>query len=392
MIAGPARPSPYARRTPPEGETLTALRHPGIPFQPVPIRRRSLLAAPAAMLLGAAVPMPPAAPGLDTIARRRNRFFGTAIDDVMLTHDPAYMAHVPVECGVLVSEAAFKWAAIQDKPGVYTFAAADRLMAYAQRQKLRVRGHNLVWQDYNPDWLVQTLNAANAERLLADYITRVAGHFRGRLIHWDVVNEALAPEQNLPMGLRTGPWLKALGPRYIDLAFHLCAEADPQALRFINEYGLDYTWPDQTRKRGAMLDLLADLVHRKVPIQGLGMQAHLEAGVEQLDQTTLSKFCADIASLGLKIAITELDIRDNREPGDIPTRDAAVAAQGRAFLDAVLENPAVIGVVTWGLSDRRTWLNQQWPRKDGQPQRPLPLDADLNRKPLWAAIGTSLGG
>ena len=120
------------------------------------------------------------------------------------------------------------------------------------------------------------------------------------------------------------------------------------------------------------------------------MQAHLEAGVPELDQKALAQFCQDVASLGLKICITEMDVRDNREPADIATRDAGVAAQGKAFLDAVLANPAVIGVVTWGLSDRRSWLNKQWPRTDGLPQRPLPLDTDMIRKPLWTAIGQSL--
>src|SRR6185437_9534235 len=121
-----------------------------------------------------------------------------------------YMAHVPIECGVVVSESSFKWAAIQAKQGAYTFAAADRLMSYAVAHGLAVRGHNLVWQDYNPDWLAATLTSANAERVLTDYITRVAGHFRGRLLHWDVVNEPLKPEDGNRLGLRNGPWLKAL--------------------------------------------------------------------------------------------------------------------------------------------------------------------------------------
>jgi endo-1,4-beta-xylanase len=359
------------------------------------LTRRSLLAAPAMLTVGAAArapvyKVPPVTTGLNHQARLHGRFYGSAIDDSILRTDAEYMAHVPVECGVLVGESSFKWAAIRPKPTVFDFSAADRLMAYARHHHLDIRGHTLVWQDYNPAWLAEQLTPANAEQTLTDHIKRVTTHFRGKLIHWDVVNEALWLPDNNPKGLRNGPWYKTLGARYIDIAFHACAESDPHALRFINDYGLDYTWPDQDRKRGAMLDLLADLVHRGIPVQGLGMQAHLEAGVEQLDQKTLAKFVADIASLGLKVAITELDIRDNREPADIPTRDAAVAAQGKAFLDAVLENPAVLGIVTWGLSDRRTWLNQQWPRADGLPQRPLPLDTELNRKPLWTAIGQSL--
>ncbi len=100
----------------------------------------------------------------------------------------------------------------------------------------------------------------------------------------------------------------------------------------------------------------------------------------------LAKFCADVASLGCKIVVTELDVRDNRIAGDAATRDAAVASHARAFLDAVLSCPAVMGVLSWGLSDRRTWLNDDMPRDDKQAQRALPLDADLRRKPLWTAL------
>lgn len=369
-----------------------------MPDQARPLGRRTLLAAPAALTLAAAAPrvparpLPPVSTGLNHQAAQHGRFYGSAIDDATLRTDAEYMAHVPVECGVVVSESSFKWAALHPRPDSYDFAAADRLMAYASRHRLAVRGHCLAWQDYNPDWLAQQLTPGNAERILTDYIRQVAGHFRGRLIHWDVVNEAISLTDNNPLGLRDGLWYHALGPRYIDIAFHACAETDPHALRFINEYGLDYMWPDQVSKRHAMLDLLADLVHRGVPVQALGMQAHLEAGVQELDQNALAQFCRDVASLGLRICITEMDVRDNREPGDIAIRDAAVAAQGKAFLDAVLDSQATIGVVTWGLSDRRSWLNQQWPRADGLPQRPLPLDTEMNRKPLWTAIGQSLTG
>ncbi len=123
-----------------------------------------------------------------------------------------------------------------------------------------------------------------------------------------------------------------------------------------------------------------------MPVQALGIQAHLEAGVNDLDQARLAKFCNDVASLGLKIVITELDVRDNRIAGDAAARDAAVASHARAYLDAVLSCPATMGVLTWGLSDRRTWLNDVLPRDDKQPQRPLPLDAAFARKPLWTAI------
>ena len=139
-----------------------------------------------------------------------------------------------------------------------------------------------------------------------------------------------------------------------------------------------------------MLELLADLTARDVPVQALGMQAHLFGAEYRLDQRVLEKFCADVASLGLKIVITEMDIRDNELPADVTVRDHAVAAHGRAYLDAMLSNQAVLGIVTWGLSDRHTPLDQQIPRLDRLSQRPLPLDAEMRRKPLWSAMAATL--
>jgi endo-1,4-beta-xylanase len=340
-----------------------------------------LLAVGSAALIGAAD-----SAGLDSRARTKGLFFGTAVDAEMLRNDPATMSHVAGECGIVVSEASFKWAELRPSPDSFAYRRADMLMDFAARHRLQVRGHTLIWGAYNPEWLQKTLTPQNAERLLTTHIRAVVGHFRGRLVHWDVVNEVIRPQDNKPLGLADTIWFRTLGPAYIDLAFHACATADPLALRVLNEFGVEYATDDNRRRRGAILSLLADLKHRGVPVQALGIQGHLDAARRDLDQKGLAEFCAEIAALGLKIIITEMDVSDRWLPPDIATRDAAVAAHGRAFLDAVLPNQAVLGVLTWGLSDRRSWLNESLPRPDGRPARALPLDQDLRRKPLWHAL------
>ncbi len=348
--------------------------------------RRALLAAPALALAAAA----PAAPGLQARASRHGRFYGSALNVDALAADPALLVHIRQECGILVGEYSFKWAELEPQPGVFDYAKAEELMAFAARSGLRMRGHTLIWHEAMPQWLQEQLSPATGETLMRRYIGTVAGHFRGRLAHWDVVNEPMHPEDGPPFGLRDTPWLRALGPGYLDLAFHSCAEADPGALRVLNEFGIDYAIDWQERRRVKLLELLAHLRAHGVPVQAVGMQAHLDAAERALDQKVLERFVADLAGLGLKVIVTELDVRDDGLPADIAVRDAAVAAHARAWLDAVLPNPAVLGVLTWGLSDRHSWLDARFPRRDGLPQRPLPLDAQLRRKPLWAAIAASL--
>jgi endo-1,4-beta-xylanase len=352
--------------------------------------RRAALAGAAGLLAAAArapashpAPTPPLDPGLNERAMTGNRFYGAAIDDHILATDRAYMAHVTDECGIVTAERAFKWGVLRPKADTWNWKGADALMAFAARRGIQVRGHTMLWHEDNPEWLVATLTSANAEALLTAHIKAVTAHCRNRVVHWDVVNEVLDPKDNRPFGLRDTLWSRAMGPELLDVAFHACAESDPLPLRCINDYGLDYTWPEHEKKRQDMLALLSRMKAQTVPVQALGIQAHLEAGVTDFDPARLAKFCADVAGLGLKIVITEFDVRDNRIAGDAATRDAAVAAHARAYLDAVLSCPAVMGVLTWGLSDRRTWLNDAMPRDDKQPQRPLPLDADLKRKPLW---------
>ena len=101
----------------------------------------------------------------------------------------------------------------------------------------------------------------------------------------------------------------------------------------------------------------------------------------------LSQACAD-KGLDTDVVLTELDVKDRRLPPDIAERDRAVADHARAFLDAALDERAVKGVVTWGITDRYSWLSttKGSMRDDGLTVRGLPLDENMQRKPLWHAI------
>jgi endo-1,4-beta-xylanase len=311
------------------------------------------------------------------------------VNDDTVAKDKPYLDRIDADCGMVVGEAQFKWADVHPEPEKFDFARAEALMAFAKARKLRVRGHVLAWHEGNPDWLEPALTPGSAERILRTHIQTVTKQFAGRLAHWDVVNEVIQPDDKQHLDLRATPWLRALGPAYLDIAFQEAAAGDPDALRVINEFGLDYPLSWQEHKRGAFLTLLADLKARKIPVQAVGLQAHLDAA-ERIDQKILSKFVTDIAAMGYRIIVTELDVRDQRLPGGIDARDTAVAAHAKAWLDPVLACPAVMGVLTWGLSDRHSWLNEKFPRPDKLDQRALPLDAGLNRKKLWTAIAAAL--
>lgn len=219
--------------------------------------------------------------------------------------------------------------------------------------------------------------------------------YAGRIGEWDVVNEAVEPNQGRADGMRDKSiWLQTMGERYIDVAFRTARQADPKARLFLTDFGLEHNSSRCEQRRNAILRLLDRLMSRHVPIDALGIQGHLKPYREGFDQRVFADFLERIRGFGLRIAITEFDIADRGGPPDITKRDAEVAAVGRAFLDVALACPVVDSVLTWGLSDRYSWLSTypdyRWP--DGQPSRGLPLDINLRRKPLWSAIAASFDG
>lgn len=320
-------------------------------------------------------------------AHRKGLVYGTALTASEL-RDPLYSDIVADECGIIVPDSEAKWRAVQPQPGQFDFSGLDRLADFARRRNLLFRGNTLVWHDSMPDWLGEAITPATANRTLIEHIGPLVGRYRGRVHSWDVVNEPIEPLSGRADRLRVTPWLKAMGPRYVDAAFRAARAADPDTLLVLNEYGVEYaTSGDENRRRG-LVDLLAALRGRGVPVDAVGLQAHLTAGGPPFDPGVFRRFLAELADLGLKILLTELDVTDRDLPADIAARDRQVADHVARYLDVALDERAVIAVVTRGLSDRFSWLNWHEGRKriDGLKSRGLPLDDDLNRKPMWAAL------
>ncbi|BAZ45769.1 endo-1,4-beta-xylanase [Chondrocystis sp. NIES-4102] len=306
------------------------------------------------------------------------------------------------ECRVFVAGFYWNWGGVRPTEKTYNFAATDYFANFAKENEMLLRGHPLIWYRTTPDWLIDKFidpatTSKQIKNILIEHIKTVVTRYAGRIHSWDVVNEAINVADGDPYGLRDTKisgindlkcpsWLDFLGIDFIDLAFQTASQADPQAMLVYNEFGLDYDYPDDEAKRNATLRLLRRLKAQGTPIDALGIQAHLDASrSDQFSPEKLRQFLKDVADLGLKIIISELDVRDRAIKGDIASRDRAVAQAYYDYLTVALEEPAVIAVTTWGLSDRYSWV-QKSPRYDGSPQRPLPLDDQLRRKLAWHAI------
>jgi endo-1,4-beta-xylanase len=315
--------------------------------------------------------------------------FGTAAASYELK-DPDFPPLLARQAAMLVPEYEMKRHVVEPQPGVYDFSGLDTLMAFARAHGMAFRGHPLVWYNANPPWLEEAVLASRDERLMTDYVTRLAGRYRGQMHSLDVVNEALAQDGS---GLRPNFWLKAFGPSYIDTAFHAARAADPQALLVYNDYGCEAGDAAGDRMRASCLKLLDGMLARGVPVQAVGLQGHLSAFGPKVDQAKLRAFLAEIAARKLALLITELDVDDEGGAWDIASRDRAVAEEASRFLDVVLESPNLHAVLTWGLSDRYADPTQSLHLKlMGWQDRKFPYDSQLAAKPLRTALAKAFSG
>lgn len=292
---------------------------------------------------------------------------GTAVTWSVLKGDDELRALVPRAFASITPENDLKPDHVWRERDTYDFAAADALVDWAREQGLRVRGHTLVWHQQVPPWLSDgDWTPAELERMLTEYVRTVVGHFRGRIDTWDVVNEPFTDAGRLRTS-RDAPWLGVLGPRYVALALRAARAADPRAKLFVNEIGAETGGP----KLDALVRMVADLKRAGVPIDGVGLEAHLDAA-DPPSRARLEQTMRRLAAAGVAVEVTELDVAAHGASGE---RQAAVFGDVGAACAAV----AACGRVTvWGVSDRDSWI--------GAGERPLAFDANLRAKLSWRAL------
>ena len=261
---------------------------------------RSLLVATAAAALvlplgavSAANATPPGFSNADKDALRNQAPSDLAIGSAvwgkqqLTDYDPAapteYQQVLGDQFSSLTPENDMKWDAIHPEPGVYDFASADALVAYAEANHQQVRGHTLLWHSQNPAWVTEagaTWTCDQARDVLEDHIRTVVGHFKGRIYEWDVANEIFQDTwDNGGVRLRTeaNPFLRACADNPVALlvdAFRWAHEADPDAVLFLNDYNAEGV----NEKTDAYYELTERMLDAGAPLGGFGAQGHLDPG------------------------------------------------------------------------------------------------------------------
>jgi len=260
---------------------------------------------------------------------------------------------------ILVAENEMKYDATEPSKGVFSFSKPDILINYAQKYGKQIRGHTLCWHSQLPSWITAgltnetangTFTRATLQAVLKNHITTIITRYKGKVQQWDVVNE---PFSDSAGALRNSIWQQVIGNDYIDSAFVWAHRADPDARLFLNEYGGELYG---TTKSNAMYNYVTAMKNRGIPIHGVGLQCHFT--VSKTDFTKLDQNIKRYATAGLETLITELDIR-------IAKTDYAadsikmLTAQANDYLSMIrlcLNNPNVKTFVTWGFTDKYSWI------------------------------------
>ncbi len=381
---------------------------------------------------------------------------GTAVNRGMVTGTASFrrstdlverdVALVKAQFNQITAENDMKWQLIHPREGAegYDFGPADAFVEFGMKHGMQVVGHTLVWHSQTPNWVFAGTNppppgATNAaptppappavtaaasptnagaqgtnrfgrgrfgpgfggnfgrydgprasrEQLLQrmrDHIHTVAGRYKGRVKVWDVVNEALA-DGNGTNVLRSSLWSEIIGPDFVAKAFQFAHEADPGAVLRYNDYGLE-----NPAKRRRLITLIKDLQKQGVPVHAIGTQAHVNVGItfETMDQAL-----TEMATLGLPIHVTELDVNGAQggqrgfgadvganaattQGGLVEDADRKLADAYAGIFRAFLKHRDSVKMVTfWGANDAVSW------RSAG---KPLLFDGENRAKPAYDAV------
>jgi endo-1,4-beta-xylanase len=319
-------------------------------------------------------PGPPAASvgPLRDAAATVGKWVGAAVQSGYLASEPDYVAALGRHFSYLTAEYEMKWDPIQRERGVFDFSGGDAIVAFAEANSMRVKGHALVWHGATPSW-VGTLSPRELRDAVANHIRTVAGHYRDHVAAWDVVNEAVAPDGS---GLRDTVFLRGLGPDYIADAFRTAREADPQALLLYNEYDAE----GKGLKSDRVYELVKGLKQGGVPIDGVGMQMHVDA-TSYPQPADIAANVQRLVALGLLVNISEMDVRIRTASGTTAQR---LDLQKRVFHDIVAvcaAEPRCHAVTFWGFTDKHSWIDSFFGADN-----PLLFDDAYRAKPAFFGV------
>lgn len=331
-------------------------------------------------------------------AYAKDFYIGTALDtNQIMERDPMVSSLIAKEFNSITPENCMKSMFLQPEKDKFDFKMADKYVAFGEKNKMFIHGHTLIWHSQLPKWMSQIKDSLTMATAMNNHITTVVGNYKGRIHSWDVVNEALNEDGTL----RKSVFLNTYGKEYLTNAFKLAAKADPKTDLYYNDYNLC-----NAKKREGAIELVKNLQKNGAKIDGVGEQGHWNLNSPSLDE--IEQTILDFSALGVKVAITELDISVLPSPWDVVGADVnqrseanekmnpypkglpedikiQLAARYEAIFKLFIKHQDKISRVTlWGVNDGQSWLND-WPIK-GRTNYPLLFDREFKPKEAYNSV------
>ena len=281
----------------------------------------------------------------------------------------------------------------------FTFSNADKIVDFAKENEMYLLGHTLVWHNQVPDYIYNIKDKSTFQDHIEEHINTVVKRYQGRVDMWDVVNEALNDDGSL----RKTVFLDMLGENYIEQAFSLANNADPNVALAYNDYNLY-----KPKKRKGAIRIINSLKEKGIRVDAVGIQAHWDLhfpSIKEIEQTI-----EELAATGVDVMITELDITVIPNPYELAgiAREEFKKFEGDKKWDPyqdgipddiqekltkrykdifelfVKHNDKISRVTFWGINDKYTWRNDN--PINNRTDYPLLFDREYNEKPAYDAL------
>jgi len=324
------------------------------------------------------------AQSLRDYADRIGVLIGTAVNPSKLT-EAAYASTLAREFNMVEPENGMKWGAIRPNQKTFNFKPGDQVVTFAQAHRMKVRGHCLVWQKYNPAWLMNGhFTSEQLSDLLREHLETVMKHYAGQVFAWDVINEAF----DASGGFEQSIWYDAPGiglagkkTAYLEQIFRWARAADPKALLFYNDYDAE----GLNAKSNAIYAMVKDFKRRGVPIDGVGLQAHI-FNLSTKDISSMSDNIARLTALGIEVHITEMDAGLPLDEKGRLANEADLTKQAEIYrfvATKCLQQRGCTAIQTWGFTDKYSWIPDY---TKGTKGRALLFDESYKPKPVYNAL------
>lgn len=321
---------------------------------------------------------------------------GTALNTEQIEQkDPKADALIVQQFNMATPENIMKAEVIQPQWGVYNFDLADKMVAYCQKNNIKVNAHALIWHSQMPAFTRRMQDVDSFKTFFTNHINTVAKRYEGKVFSWDVVNEALNEDGTM----RKSPFLQKLGDNFVTEAFRLAQAAAPTTELYYNDYN-----NEQPAKRAGCIALIKKIQAAGVRIDGVGIQGHWHLG--KIPLKDIEESILQYSALGVKVMFTELDIevlQRNFQGADVGQRmnagansnpyvnglpDSVQTQLAKDYADLfqlfLKHKDKITRVTFWGVHDGQSWLNG-WPVR-GRTNYPLLFDRNYMPKPAYYAV------